>query len=76
MATIQTVIYKCDICGAEFKEESALRKESVPCYGEGSYMTSTKLDMCEECSKKLRAVIHDNFAEIIDCYGVTVKKKF
>ena len=32
--------------------------------------------MCDECSTKIRQVIYDNFAEIRDYYGLSVKKKF
>lgn len=67
MAKIEITIYKCDICGKEV-EDNELCTEHVPCYGEGSYEVTAQVDMCKECSKKIRQVIYDNFAEIIDCY--------
>lgn len=73
---IEIVKYKCDVCGRTFDAEKDIRKESVPCYGEGTYPTSTKIDMCNKCSQKLREIIYDNFAEIRDDYGVSIKKKF
>ena len=54
----------------------SIKSESVPCYGDGAYHTNARVDMCEECAKKIRKVIYDNFAEIRDCYGLSVKKKF
>ena len=76
MSKIEIVRYKCDICNKEFENEKSIKSESVPCYGEDNYLTTTRLDMCEECSKKIREVIYDNFAEIRDCYGLSVTKKF
>lgn len=76
MAKIEIVKYKCDVCGKEFEKEKDIRKETVPCYSEGSFHSSTTLDMCGECSAKIRKVIYDNFAEIRDYYGLYVKKKF
>lgn len=34
------------------------------------------IDLCDDCASRLRKVIFDNFAEIRDCYGITIKKKF
>lgn len=76
MAKIEIVKYKCDVCGKEFDKEKDINKEKVPCYADGTYLTSTTLDMCKECSEKIRKVIYDNFAEIHDYYGLSVKKKF
>ena len=76
MAKIEIVRYKCDICKNEFENEKSIKSESVPCYGEGTYHTNVRVDMCEECSTKIRKVIYDNFAEIRDYYGLSVKKKF
>ena len=76
MAKIEIVRYKCDVCGKEFESEKQIKAESVPCYGEGSYHTSAKVDMCQECSAKIRQIIYDNFAEIRDCYGLSIEKKF
>lgn len=75
MSKIEIVRYKCDICEKEFENEKSIKSESVPCYGEG-YYTNARVDMCEECSTKIRKVIYDNFAEIKDYYGLSVKKKF
>ena len=76
MAKIEIVRYKCDICQKEFENKKSIKSESVPCYGEGTYHTNVRVDMCEECSTKIRKVIYDNFAEIRDYYGLSVKKKF
>lgn len=76
MSKIEIIRYKCDICKKEFESEKSIKAESVPCYGEGTYHTNARVDMCEECSTKIRKVIYDNFAEIRDCYGLSVKKKF
>lgn len=73
---IVIVNYRCDVCGRTFYAENDIQKESVPCYGEGTYPTSTKIDMCNKCSQKLREIIYDNFAEIRDNCGVSIKKKF
>lgn len=35
--------YKCDICGKEVEKEADLRKETVPCYGEGSFLPRYQL---------------------------------
>ena len=61
--------YKCDICGKEVEKETDLRKETVPCYGEGSFFTQTSVDMCDDCASRLRKIIYQNFAEIRDNYG-------
>lgn len=78
MSKIEIIKYKCDICNKEFENEKSIKSESVPCYGgeEGAYRTNACMDLCEECSTKIRRVIFDNFAEIIDYYGLSVKKKF
>ena len=76
MSKIEIIRYKCDICKKEFESEKQIKAESVPCYGDGAYHTNAKVDMCEECSAKIRKVIYDNFAEIRDDYGLSVKKKF
>lgn len=76
MAKIEIVRYKCDICNKEFETQKSIKSESVPCYGEDYYHTNARVDMCEECAKKIREVIYDNFAEIRDYYGLSVKKKF
>lgn len=68
--------YKCDICGKEVEKETDLRKETVPCYGEGSFFTQTSVDMCDDCASRLRKIIYQNFAEIRDNYGLTVKQVF
>ena len=76
MSKIEIVRYKCDICNKEFESEKSIKSESVPCYGEGAYHTNARVDMCEDCAKKIREVIYDNFAEIRDYYGLSVTKKF
>ena len=76
MSKIEIVRYKCDICNKEFESEKSIKTESVPCYGKDFYHTNTRLDMCDECSTKIRKVIYDNFAEIRDYYELSVKKKF
>ena len=76
MSKIEIVRYKCDICNKEFENSKSIKSESIPCYGEDTYHTNTRLDMCEECSTKIRKVIYDNFAEIRDYYGLSVTKKF
>lgn len=76
MAKIEIIRYKCDICEKEFENEKSIKSELVPCYGENSCHTNARVDMCEECSAKIRKVIHDNFAEIINCYGLSIEKKF
>lgn len=68
--------YKCDICGKEVEKEADLRKETVPCYGEGSFFTQISVDMCDNCASRLRKIIYQNFAEIRDNYGLTVKQVF
>ena len=76
MSKIEIIRYKCDICKKEFESEKQIKAELVPCYGDGAYHTNARVDMCEECSSKIRKVIYDNFAEIRDYYGLSVKKKF
>lgn len=76
MAKIEIVRYQCDVCKKEFENKEEVKSESVPCYGEGSYHSQAAVDMCNECAKKIRKVIFDNFAEIRDYYGLSVEKKF
>ena len=76
MAKIEIIRYQCDVCKKEFESEKQIKAESVPCYGEDSYPTNARVDMCEECAKKIREVIYDNFAEIRDYYELSVTKKF
>lgn len=78
MAKIQVIRYKCDVCKKEFENEKDIKNEDIPCYsGEGNcYLSSTKVDLCETCSKKIREVIYNNFAEISDYYGLFIKKKY
>lgn len=73
---IEIIKYKCDVCGKEFDLKGGIKKETVPCYSEGMYHTSAMIDLCDDCASRLRKVIFDNFAEIRDCYGITIKKKF
>ena len=77
MAKIETIRYQCDVCKAEFENKKNVTSESIPCYGgeRNEYHSSCKLDLCKECSEKIRKVIYDNFAQINDWYGLHVTKK-
>lgn len=77
MAKTTTVKWKCDVCGKEVEAEKDIRETSIPSYaGENSkYYTDNNVDLCLECSKKLREVISKHFAHIVDNYGtITVRK--
>lgn len=77
MAKITIVKWKCDVCGKEVEAEKDIRKTSIPSYaGENSeYYTDNSVDLCSECSKKLREVICKHFAYLNDYYGaVTVRQ--
>ena len=77
MAKITIVKFKCDVCGKEVEAEKDIRKTSIPSYaGENSeYYTDNSVDLCPECSKKLREVISEHFAHLNDYYGtVTVRQ--
>lgn len=37
--------------------------------------TNTKIDLCRDCQEKLVEAVWNNFAEIMDDYGVAVKAK-
>lgn len=73
---IEIVKYKCDVCGKEFYLETDIKKENIPCYGEGKFRLNAVIDLCDECADKVRKVIFDNFAEINNWGGITIKKKF
>lgn len=76
MAKIEVIKYQCDICKAEFNEEKEVTKTIVPCYGgdRNEYHSECSLDLCKECSTKLREVIYKNFAHITDYYGLQITK--
>ncbi len=76
MAKIERVTYQCDVCKACYENEKELICTSVPCYGgeRNEYLTECKLDLCKECSTKLREIIYHNFAHITDYYGLQITK--
>lgn len=66
--------YQCDICGAEFTEKEKLKVAHVPgrgCDSEGYPMgyEDFKLDLCDECRKKLLEAVENNFAKVLDQPG-------
>lgn len=66
--------YQCDICGAEFAEKEKLKVAHVPgrgCDSEGYPMgyEDFKLDLCEECRKKLLEAVENNFTKVLDQPG-------
>lgn len=66
--------YQCDICGTEFAEKEKLKVAHVPgrgCDSEGYPMgyEDFKLDLCEECRKKLLEAVENNFAKVLDQPG-------
>lgn len=67
MAEIVIRKYTCDVCKKEFDNSDGIQKVFVPCRGYGNMCTTTKIDLCSDCRKKL--------AEIVDDYGVIVQKK-
>lgn len=71
MSVIKIIKYKCDVCENEFEDKKSVRETSVPCFGgsDGSYHDYLLLDLCSECSEKLRKVIWENFAHISNTYG-------
>lgn len=77
MAKITIVKLKCDVCGAEVENEKDIRKTSIPSYaGEnGEYYTDNNVDLCSECSKKLREVISEHFAHLNDYYGIVTVRQ-
>ena len=78
MSVIKIVRFKCDICEKEFEDKKSVRETSVPCYGgsDGCYHDYQLLDLCYECSEKLRKVIWDHFAQISNTYGyVSIGRK-
>ena len=75
--TKTTTIYQCDVCGAEFSEKEKLKVAHVPgrgCDSEGYPLgyEDFKMDLCEECRKKLLEAVENNFAKILDQPGVTI----
>ena len=77
MAKILITKYKCDICGKEFDDPKEISATSIPCYGVGMTPNdATQVDLCEKCGRILREIIWDNFAEISDDYGLSIKKKY
>ena len=40
------------------------------------FFTQISVDMCDNCASRLRKIIYQNFAEIRDNYGLTVKQVF
>lgn len=75
MAEIVIRKYKCDVCKKKFDNSDGIQKVFVPCRGYGNMCTTTKIDLCSDCRKKLVEVVWDGFAEIVDDYGVIVQKK-
>jgi len=71
---ITKIIYECDVCKNKFEEENKIITTTVPCYGgeRNEYNTECTIDLCDDCGKKLRKVIYDNFAQITDYYGVQI----
>ena len=66
--------YQCDICGAEFDDKTKLRVAHVPgrgCDSEGYPLgyEDFKMDLCEECRKKLYEAVANNFAKVLDQPG-------
>lgn len=63
----QKIIYNCDNCGVEFKEENKIqfimckRLDDVCDYGEEEY-----LDLCPKCQKNL---LEDLIDSHYTCYG-------
>lgn len=77
MAKIVIEKWKCDVCEKECSSEKDMRRTNIPCYAgiEFKLFDEASLDLCPECSTKLREVISKHFAHIIDNYGkITVKK--
>ena len=77
MSKIEKIIYKCDVCEKEFENPKDVAMTSIPCYGgeRGEYLTDAAVDLCIKCSKNIRKVIYNNFAEISDWYGVHIRNK-
>lgn len=75
MAEIVIKKYVCDVCKAEFDNKDMVEKTTVPCRGTGFVCTNTKIDLCRDCREKLVEAVWNNFAEIMDDYGVVVKAK-
>lgn len=75
MSVINTTIYKCDVCGAEYTEKWKIIKESVPCYGYADSFTNASIDLCVRCRSALRKAIKEHFAEIKNDYWVRIKRK-
>lgn len=76
MSKIVITKYKCDVCGEEFSDEKKIQTIKVPCCGETIEIVFTNIDVCKDCLLKMRNVIYDDFAEIVDSYGLHIKKKF
>ena len=76
MARIEKITYQCDVCKTEYESEKDIKSTVVPCYGgeRNEYYTECALDLCVECSKKLREAIYHNFAHITDYYGLQITK--
>lgn len=77
MAKIEIIRYQCDVCKAEFESEKELEPTHIPCYGGecNEYNSEVQLDLCKECSRNIRKIIYDNFADIQDYYGVHIRNK-
>ena len=77
MAKIQITKYKCDICNKEFDSEKDVKATHIPCYGgeRCEYHDEAQVDLCKDCSTKLREVIYNNFARIQNYYGIHISAK-
>ena len=77
MAKVEIIKYRCDVCKAEFENEKEVEETHIPCYGgeRNEYHSECIVDLCNDCSKKLREVIYKNFAQISDYYGIHITKK-
>ena len=80
MAKITTTKYVCDVCKAELDDEKALKSTPVlgrgfDCEGRGWAIEEIRVDMCDQCRRRLFDLIFSKYAEVDSGYSVTVKRK-
>lgn len=71
---IQKIIYMCDVCKEEQKEETDLTPVKLPyydsdCEGRSFHVTYKNFDLCEKCKLNYERLIFNNFAVIRDLLG-------
>ena len=64
MSTTHKITYKCDVCGKESNRDRDVEGERIPVFNWLIPRATHEFDLCETCSRKLREVIYDHFAEV------------